>query len=110
MGLVLISTFFEFLITFLALWLFESGFVRKLISFFLWLTLLSLMIGKQFWIQESSGGAITVVNVTYPTSIVLPFVALASSMMVITLYSMILDVFTWNKQKQKILRGETRNV
>src|SRR3989442_6395290 len=110
MGLVLISTFFEFLITFLALWLFESGFIRKMLSFFLWDTLLFLMIGKQFWIQETTGGTISIVTITYPTSIVLPFVALSSSMSLITLYSMILDIFTWRKQKRKILSGETRNV
>ena len=92
MGLVLISTFFEFLITFLALWLFESGFIRKMVSFFLWDTLLFLMVSKQFWIQEN-GGVVSTVFISYPTTIVLPFVALSSSMALITLYSMILDIF-----------------
>jgi hypothetical protein len=110
MGLVLIQTFFEFMLVFIGLWTFEGGFIRKLISFFSWISLISLLIFPQFWIQETTTGTLSGVFITLPTTIIAPFISVFSSLALITLYSMILDIFTWRKQKRKILSGETRNV
>src|SRR2546425_2649942 len=108
MGLVLLVTFYEFMLIFIGLWTFEGGIVRKLISFFSWVALISLFVQKQFWIQETSN-TVTPIFIQLPTTIIAPFLSIFSSMMLITLYSIILDIFTWQKQKKKILAGETRN-
>jgi len=110
MGLVLLQTFFEFMLVFIGLWTFEGGFVRKLISVFSWISLISLLVFPQFWIQEQAGGTVTGIFITLPTTIIAPFISIFSSMAIISLYSIILDIFTWKKQKAKILKGETRNV